>query len=89
MFYGIVFAIVLGAGVANAAPLATPCGDVDLNGTLSASDALRVLKAAVGLPVTVSCPICAQCWDTNGNANCDEEEDLNGDGVCTQSDCPP
>jgi hypothetical protein len=32
------------------------CGDVNNNGSLAASDALAVLKAAVGQPVTLICP---------------------------------
>jgi hypothetical protein len=32
-----------------------PCGDIDGSGDLSASDALRVLRKAVGQPVSLSC----------------------------------
>ncbi len=86
--YALLLAVVVFLGGAvDAAAISTPCGDVDINGTLSATDALMVLKAAVGLPVTLSCPVCGQCWDLNGNNNCDEEEDLNADGVCTSADC--
>ena len=28
------------------------------------------------------------CWDTNENGDCDPNEDLNGDGICNDSDCP-
>jgi hypothetical protein len=27
------------------------------------------------------------CWDTNANGECDEEEDTDGDGYCTAIDC--
>jgi hypothetical protein len=35
------------------------CGDVNRSGSLSASDALAVLKAAVGQPVNLQCPVVA------------------------------
>jgi putative iron-regulated protein len=39
-----------------AAALAIECGDLDSNGQISTSDALRLLRKAVGLEVTVQCP---------------------------------
>ncbi len=38
-----------------AAARSQQCGDVDCNGRITATDALRVLKKAVGLPVTLTC----------------------------------
>jgi putative iron-regulated protein len=38
------------------AALALECGDLDNNGQISTSDALRLLRKAVGLEVTVQCP---------------------------------
>ncbi len=35
-----------------------PCGDVDGNGAVRATDALMVLRKAVGLPVQLVCPSC-------------------------------
>ena len=40
------------------------CGDVNVSGSLTASDALLVLKAAVGSDV---CPLLPCICDTNGN----------------------
>ncbi|HEY2774581.1 MAG TPA: hypothetical protein VGK20_11100 [Candidatus Binatia bacterium] len=70
----------------------TICGDVDASGAVVASDALRVLRFAVGQNVTLVCPAAAAginnlCWDTNGNSTCDPAEDLNGDGFCDAQDC--
>ena len=54
----IAFATVLAAllglcAEANAAPV---CGDVNNNSSVTSSDALLVLKSAVGQPVTLTCP---------------------------------
>ncbi|HXC51607.1 MAG TPA: DUF1566 domain-containing protein [Candidatus Limnocylindrales bacterium] len=47
--------IVLMAAVASAAPL---CGDVNKSATVTSSDALAVLKAAVGADVSLQCSSC-------------------------------
>ena len=47
-----VTAVLLGAGPAAAASI---CGDVNDSGTVTASDALSVLKAAVGQAVELLC----------------------------------
>src|SRR5205085_3257383 len=49
--------ILLAAGRAGAA---TDCGDVNASGTVTASDALTVLKDAVGQPVELQCAPPAQ-----------------------------
>ena len=59
----------IGAGVPALAQTCEPaqeCGDVDESGAVSASDALRVLKKAVGQPVTMDC----SC--TAGAGTCEE-----------------
>ncbi|RMD83779.1 MAG: hypothetical protein D6815_05690 [Candidatus Dadabacteria bacterium] len=47
------------------------CGDFDGNGRVSATDALRVLKKAVGISVSLVCPNCPpshkDCGDVDGN----------------------
>jgi len=46
------------------------CGDVDGNGAISASDALRLLKKAVGGVITLLCPVldgAIACGDFNDN----------------------
>lgn len=43
------------ATAAEACALVGPCGDTDGSGTLSATDALRTLRAAVGLPQPLTC----------------------------------
>jgi len=48
---------------------AATCGDVNRSGELSASDALLVLKAAVGQPVALQCPPAAQPLKT-GQTTC-------------------
>jgi hypothetical protein len=50
------------ATAATCAPVG-PCGDVDESGSVTATDALRTLRAAVGLPETLAC----QC---SGTASC-------------------
>ncbi|HUQ71092.1 MAG TPA: dockerin type I domain-containing protein, partial [Planctomycetaceae bacterium] len=45
-------------------PVVSCCGDVNVSGTLTASDALLVLKAAVG---SDDCPLLPCICDTNGN----------------------
>jgi hypothetical protein len=52
-----VFAAVL---LTAASAYADVCGDVDDSGELSASDALRVLRGAVGLPVNLICEATAE-----------------------------
>ncbi|HEY2773389.1 MAG TPA: DUF1566 domain-containing protein [Candidatus Binatia bacterium] len=47
--------VLLNAGVVLAADPAPVCGDVNNSGNLSASDALAVLKAAVGQQITLQC----------------------------------
>jgi hypothetical protein len=44
------------------------CGDLDKNGSVATSDALRLLRSAVGQPVTLTC----EC-DGEGSATCDED----------------
>jgi hypothetical protein len=53
------------------------CGDLDGNGQVSASDALRLLKSAVGTAVTLLCPV------LYGEIPCG---DLNDNGAVTASD---
>src|SRR5207253_9901837 len=64
-------------------------GEVDATGPVVATEALRLLRFAVGQNVNISCPIPAGtfCWDTNSNATCDAEEDTNGDEACSSADC--
>lgn len=50
------------AGAVAACVAVGPCGDTDGSGTLSASDALRTLRGAVGLPVSLEC----QCAPSSG-----------------------
>jgi len=50
------------------------CGDVNSSGTLSSSDALLVLKGAVGQPVTLQCPAIDElvaCTDDLSTTNAD------------------
>ncbi len=49
--------------------LPRPCGDVDKTGAVTATDALAVLKAAVGQPVALQCPYPAQPLQT-GQRTC-------------------
>jgi hypothetical protein len=53
------------------------CGDLDASGSISASDALRLLKNAVGTDVTLLCP------SLDGEIECG---DLNASGSVTASD---
>ncbi len=50
----------------------TPCGDVNANGSLTAADALAVLKAAVGQPIALKCEPPAQPVKT-GQTSCYDE----------------
>jgi hypothetical protein len=65
------------------------CGDVDNSGAVVATDALRVLRFAVGQNVTLACPAAVGnlCWDANGDTVCDPAEDVNGDEICDIVDC--
>ena len=45
--------------VSLATPVNAVCGDVNATGTVSATDALAVLKKGVGLDVTLTCPTCS------------------------------
>ncbi len=65
------------------------CGDLDGNEKVVASDALLLLRFAVGQDVAVTCPSLSGvlCWDTNGNQVCDAEEDIDSDGYCDALDC--
>lgn len=66
------------------------CGDLDGSGTVSAPDALRLLRFAVGQNVSIECPIAVAsglCWDTNTDSICDDDEDIDDDGECTVLDC--
>jgi len=50
---------------------AQQCGDLDDNGEITAVDALRLLRAGVGEPVTLLCPPMAQCGQcTTGEDVC-------------------
>src|SRR3569832_696964 len=86
-------AFLLGGAVAFA-QTSEVCGDLDGNGSIVATDALRLLRFAVGQNVSIACPGIAAgllCWDSNGDTVCDPEEDVDGDTFCTVSDCqgPP
>jgi hypothetical protein len=68
-------AAILVAAAASPAPAAAPvCGDVNDSGTVTSSDALLVLKDAVGQPVVLQCAIVATppvtgqvtCYDADG-----------------------
>lgn len=50
----------------------SPCGDTDASGTVTAADALRTLRVAVGLPQTTTC----ECTSLSRFAD-------NGDGTVT------
>ena len=67
------------------------CGDLDENGSVTAPDALRLLRFAVGQDVTISCPSVSVdglfCWDTNANGTCDPAEDVDNDDFCDALDC--
>ncbi len=68
-----------------------PCVcDVDNSGEITASDALAVLKVAVGAQVTFSCASCGQCGDGSVNApgeDCDSADVAAcAEGWCRQ-DC--
>lgn len=69
------------------------CGDLDSNGSIVASDALRLLRFAVGQDVQIACPaaVGGLCWDLDGDSVCDAEEDADGDMFCSVIDCqgPP
>lgn len=85
---GMVLGVLLGAtvGQVQAAPA---CGDLDDSGSIVASDALLLLRFAVGQDVSVTCPSATGsfCWDTSGDGICDPAEDLDGDGFCDAVDC--
>jgi len=66
---------------------ATTCGDLDNNGKVATSDALRLLRFAVGQSIDLSCPAGLSCWDTNNNSICDAQEDVTGDHACSVDDC--
>jgi putative iron-regulated protein len=51
-----VAAAMAAALAAPSAALALECGDLDNNGSIATSDALRLLRKAVGLDVTIQCP---------------------------------
>jgi hypothetical protein len=51
----VLLSIVLGAGSAGAQPI---CGDVNDSGDVTTTDALSVLRAAVGQPVDLTCDAC-------------------------------
>jgi hypothetical protein len=57
---------------ATAATDPTPCGDVNATGSLTAADALAVLKAAVGQPIALKCEPPAQPVKT-GQTSCYDE----------------
>jgi hypothetical protein len=66
-------------GIAGAVP--PVCGDVNGSSSVTSSDALSVLKAAVGQPVMLSCPACPALLA--GEPVCG---DVNGSGTLTSSD---
>ncbi len=66
------------------------CGDVNGDGKVVASDALNVLRFAVGQDVGLTCPSAVSaglCWDLDLDATCDAEEDVDGDEACSALDC--
>lgn len=75
------------AGVPVASAASPQCGDLDGNGSIVSSDALRLLRLAVGQQVAVECPAGLNCWDTNTNGTCDPAEDRDGDETCGPGDC--
>jgi hypothetical protein len=66
---------------------AAECGDLDGNGNTAASDALLLLKCAVGQSVALECQAGLSCWDSDGDGVCDAEEDVNKDDSCDVLDC--
>jgi len=78
----IVSALCLGTAAA-----AQECGDLDGNGTVVSSDALRLLRFSVGQQVAIQCPGALHCWDTNASNVCDAAEDKTGDQSCSVDDC--
>ena len=62
-----------------------PCGDYDGNGSVSTSDALRLLKRVVGIDVPMLCEVCGVTTTTTlpGGYVCG---DLDGDGRVVVTD---
>ena len=78
---------------ANAAQPTAICGDLDGSGTIAASDALFLLKRAVGQQVTISCPACPSLsFNTGASSQPDSFTqsqlcgDLDGSGSIAASD---
>src|SRR6185369_2666798 len=66
----------------------TQCGDLDGNGSVVATDALRLLRVAVGQQLAIECPGAGlSCWDANGDNTCEAVEDINDDDGCDYLDC--
>jgi hypothetical protein len=71
-----IFSVSILVVLAASAQAADTCGDVNASGTVTSSDALSVLKKAVGQPVTLQCPAAATtletgqtlCYDQSGEA---------------------
>ena len=72
---------------------ASMCGDVDTSGSISATDALRVLSKAVGLEVDLQCPVlevCSTTTTTHSKDECFEDADCVGDldgSRCCGNEC--
>ena len=65
------FLTVAMTSVVAASSFAQQCGDLDESGAITAVDALRLLRSAVGEPVPLLCPPMAQCGQcTSGDDVC-------------------
>lgn len=74
--------------VATVPASAWECGDVDRNGIIASSDALRVLRVAVGIPLSVHCP-CSAAPAIAGSGLAESGfacGDMNWDAAVTASD---
>jgi len=63
-------------GFVSTAAFAQQCGDLDDSGAISSVDALRLLRAAVGEPLSLLCPPMAECGQcTSGEDVCYHDPD--------------
>jgi hypothetical protein len=88
----VVFVCVIAAQIAHPAfprsVAAQQCGDVNDDDEVTATDALAVLKAAVGQSVELICATSVQpCWDLDADGFCAPVEDSNDDDLCDALDC--
>ena len=61
------------------------CGDLDASGSVGASDALHVLRRAVGLPANLECPA-VSCTTTTSTTSSTFDGGV-GDQCFTNADC--